>query len=67
MPTVFKDVQDGKELDGAQEEVPHGLDSNPDLILEHGKTRLTLDLDGWEWFWLFLAVIFTASLLTYLQ
>ena len=61
MPTVFKDIQDGKDLDGAQEEVPSSLDSKPDLILEHGKTRLTLDLDSWEWFWLFLAVVFIGS------
>ena len=61
MPTVFKDVQDSEDMDGTQEEVPHGLDSKPDLILEHGQTRLTLDLDGWEWFWLFLAVVFIGS------
>ena len=62
MPTVFKDVQDPEDLDGTQEKVPHDLDSKPDLILEHGKTRLTLDLDGWEWFWLFLAIVFCSSL-----
>ena len=58
---MFKEVQDSEELGGAQEEVPDSLDSKPDLILEHGKTRLTLDLDGWEWFWLFLAVVFIGS------
>ena len=62
MPTVFKDIQDGKDLDDTQEEVSSSLDSKPDLILEHGKTRLTLDLDGWEWFWLFLAIVFCSSL-----
>ena len=67
MPTVFKDVQDGKDLDGTQEEVSPSLDSKPDLILEHGKTRLTLDLDGWEWFWLFLAIIFCSSLWVWLS
>ena len=66
MPTVFKDVQDSEDMDGAQEKVPPTLDSKPDLILEHGQTRLTLDLDGWEWFWLFLALTFLASLLTWL-
>jgi hypothetical protein len=63
---MFKEVQDSEDMDGAQEKVPHGLDSKPDVILEHGKTRLTLDLDGCEWFWLFLAIVFVASLLTWL-
>jgi hypothetical protein len=36
--------------------------SSPDIVLEHGSTRLSLDLDGWEWFWLFLAITFTGSL-----
>ena len=62
MPTVFKDVQDSEELAGTQEEVPSSLDSKPDIVLEHGSTRLSLDLDGWEWFWLFLAVCFIGSL-----
>ena len=62
MPTVFKDVQDSEELDGAQEKVPPSLDSSPDIVLEHGSTRLSLDLDGWEWFWLFLAVCFIGTL-----
>lgn len=68
MPTMFKEVQDEADLCETSDEMQiQSLDSSPDLILEHGKTRLTLDLDGWEWFWLFLAVIFTASLLTYFQ
>jgi len=67
MPTVFKDVQDSEELDGAQEKVPPSLDSSPDIVLEHGSTRLSLDLDGWEWFWLFLAVVFSASLFMFLR
>ena len=36
--------------------------SSPDIVIEHGSTRLSLDLDGWEWFWLFLAVCFIGSL-----
>ena len=72
MPTVFKEIQDSRKDEATSEQVQEqkeaqSLDSSPDLILEHGQTRLTLDLDGWEWFWLFLAVIFTASLLTYLR
>ena len=64
MSTMFKEVQDTSDSEETHAEMQG---ERPDLILEHGKTRLTLDLDGWEWFWLFLAVIFTASLLTYLQ
>lgn len=72
MPTMFKEVQDTKEDEAALEQVqeqkePQSLDSSPDLILEHGNTRLTLDLDGLEWFWLFLAVIFVSSLWVWLS
>lgn len=35
---------------------------SPDVVIEHGQTKFTLDLDGWEWFWLFLAVCFVGSL-----
>jgi len=35
--------------------------STPDIVLEHGSTRLSLDLDGWEWFWFFLAICFVGS------
>jgi len=41
--------------------------STPDIILEHGSTRLSLDLDGWEWFWLFLAITFTGSLYLFIR
>ena len=68
MPTVFKEVQDE---DGVREtsvqDSPRSLDSSPDIVLEHGSTRLSLDLDGWEWFWLFLAVVFSASLFMFLR
>ena len=68
---MFKEVQDTRKDETTSEQVqeqkePQSIDSSPDLILEHGKTRLTLDLDGWEWFWLFLALTFLASLLTWL-
>ena len=63
MPTVFKEVQEETDV---SELSPQMQGETPDLILEHGKTRLTLDLDGWEWFWLFLALTFLASLLTWL-
>ena len=71
MPTMFKEVQDSEKDEAALEQVqeqkePQSLDSSPDFILEHGQTRLTLDLDGLEWFWLFLALTFLASLLTWL-
>ena len=63
MPTMFKEVQDTEDIPQTSEEMQvQSLDSKPDVILEHGKTRLTLDLDGWEWFWLFLAVVFCSSL-----
>ena len=67
MPTVFKEIQDTRKDEATSEQVqeqkePQNLDSSPDLILEHGQTRLTLDLDGWEWFWLFLAIVFCSSL-----
>jgi len=62
VPTVFKEVQNSEDVSEAQEEVPSSLDSSPDIVLEHGSTRLSLDLDGWEWFWLFLAISFLGSL-----
>ena len=58
MPTMFKEVQDKEDLCETSDDLQG---QTPDLILEHGKTRLTLDLDGWEWFWLFLAVVFIGS------
>ena len=63
MPTVFKEVQDEDVVAETHEEKsPMSLDSSPDIVLEHGSTRLSLDLDGLEWFWLFLAVVFIGSL-----
>lgn len=41
---------------------PANEGSSPDIVIEHGSTRLSLDLDGWEWFWLFLAICFIGSL-----
>ena len=68
MPTVFKKVQDKDNLaETHEEESPMSVDSSPDIVLEHGSTRLSLDLDGWEWFWLFLAVVFSASLFMFLS
>jgi hypothetical protein len=65
MPTVFKEIQDSSKDEATSEQMqeqkePQSLGSTPDVILEHGKTRLTLDLDGWEWFWLFLGVTIVA-------
>ena len=58
-----KDIQNSEDLVEAQDEMSSlSLDSSPDIVLEHGSTRLSLDLDGWEWFWLFLAVCFIGSL-----
>jgi len=45
-----------------EEDADEDPPSTPDIVLEHGSTRLSLDLDGWEWFWLFLAITFTGSL-----
>ena len=59
MPTMFKEVQEETSIPETSTEMQG---QTPDLILEHGKTRLTLDLDGWEWFWLFLAIVFIGSL-----
>ena len=59
MPTMFKEVQEEDQSDKSSTQMQG---ETPDLILEHGKTRLTLDLDGWEWFWLFLAIVFIGSL-----
>ena len=42
MSTMFKEVQDSEELDGTQEKMP-------DVILEHGSTRVTVDLTAIEW------------------
>ena len=42
MPTVFKEVQDSEDMDGAQEKVP-------DVLIEHGSTRVSFDLSAFEW------------------
>ena len=63
MSRLRKEVQDSESIQGAlDQDSPSSLDSSPDIVLEHGSTRLSLDLDGWEWFWLFLAVCFIGSL-----
>ncbi len=67
MPTVFKEVQEQDNLVKAHEEEPlKEVGSTPDIVLEHGSTRLSLDLDGWEWFWLFLA-IFTIAIVWFIS
>lgn len=72
MSTMFKEVQDPREDEATSEQVQEqkelqSLGSGPDIVLEHGSTRLSLDLDGWEWFWLFLAVVFVSSLWLWLN
>ena len=58
MPTMFKEVQESGDAQEAHAENSlEKVGSTPDIVLEHGSTRLSLDLDGWEWFWLFLAVV----------
>ncbi len=42
MPTMFKEVQDAEDVDGAQEKVP-------DVLIEHGSTRVSFDLSAFEW------------------
>ena len=39
---MFKEVQDSKDMDDSQEKVP-------DVVIEHGSTRVTLDLTAIEW------------------
>jgi len=66
--TLQEEVQVEEEVRRtSSQESPLSLDSSPDIVLEHGSTRLSLDLDGWEWFWLFLAVVFSASLFMFLR
>ena len=63
MPTVFKEVQESSDTQEAHvEDSLEKVGSTPDIVLEHGSTRLSLDLDGWEWFWLFLAICFIGSI-----
>ena len=49
MSTMFKEVQDSEDMDGTQEKVP-------DVVIEHGSTRVTLDLTAIEWIILALIV-----------
>ena len=62
MSEVPEEVQDSKDLVNSQDEMLGQVGNSPDIVLEHGSTRLSLDLDGWEWFWLFLAVCFIGIL-----
>ena len=62
MSKVQEEVQDSKDLVNSQDEMPGQVGSSPDIVLEHGSTRLSLDLDGWEWFWLFLAIAFVSTI-----
>lgn len=62
MSKVQEEVQDSQGLGSSQDEMPGQVGSSPDIVLEHGSTRLSLDLDGWEWFWLFLAICFIGSI-----
>ena len=50
---MFKEVQDSKDLDESQNEMPG---QRPDLVFEHGSTRLSLDLSAIEWIILALIV-----------
>jgi len=64
---MFKEVQEQDNLVIAhEEESSKEVGSTPDIVLEHGSTRLSLDLDGWEWFWLFLA-IFTITIVWFIS
>ena len=46
---MFKEVQDSEDMDSTQEKVP-------DVVIEHGSTRVTLDLTAIEWIILALIV-----------
>tara|TARA_Y100000593_G_scaffold76323_1_gene141041 strand:+ start:113 stop:286 length:174 start_codon:yes stop_codon:yes gene_type:complete len=39
---MFKEVQDSEDMDGTQEKVP-------DVLIEHGSTRVSFDLSAFEW------------------
>jgi len=47
--TMFKEVQDSEDMDSTQEKVP-------DVVIEHGLTRVTVDLTAIEWIILALIV-----------
>ena len=65
---MFKEVQECSDSEETHAEMSTtSVGSSPDIVLEHGSTRLSLSLDGWEWFWLFLAVVFSASLFMFLR
>jgi len=62
MSKVPEDIQEqGSSNQTHDETSPKEVGSSPDIVLEHGSTRLSLDLDGWEWFWFFLAICFVGS------
>ena len=42
MPTVFKEVQEEAEVSSVSQEVP-------DVLIEHGSTRVSFDLSAFEW------------------
>jgi hypothetical protein len=67
MSKVPEEVQECQVLVNSQDEMPGQVGSSPDIVLEHGSTRLSLDLDGWEWFWLFLAITFIGSLYLFIR
>ena len=50
---MFKEVQDSKDLDESQDEMPG---QRPDLQIEHGLTRVTVDMSAIEWIILALIV-----------
>ena len=41
--------------------------STPDVVIEHGSTRVSFDLDGWEWFWFAIVVITIATSMILMQ
>ena len=50
---MFKKIQDSKDLDESQDEMPS---QRPDLEIEHGSTRVTVDMTAIEWIILALIV-----------
>lgn len=46
---MFKEVQDSEDMDRTQEKVP-------DVVIEHGSTRVSVDLTAIEWIILALIV-----------
>lgn len=57
MPTVFKEVQEDADIRETSDEMQG---ERPDVMIEHGSTRVSLDLSPWEWLILAAVIIVLA-------